>query len=334
MTELTSVFNQDQPYYQLDPSRVMDAVEHLGFYCDGRIQALNSYENRVFQVGIEDAVPLIVKFYRPERWSEAQILEEHQFCQELVEAGLAVVAPMQLEGQSLFNFNGYRYALFPRKGGHAPELDNENHLFELGRFLGRLHQTSELRAFQHRPTLSVKDYGRVAQQQVLDSQLLQAYEKRYLKVTDQILAEVEQRFNACAAPLIRTQGDCHMGNMLWRDDALVLLDFDDCRMAPAMQDIWMLLTGDQQQQQRWLSEVVEGYEEYREFPARELQLVEPLRALRIVYYSGWLAQRRADPAFIQAFPQFGGEAWWSEHIRSLEQQLQQLSMPSLSLTQY
>lgn len=334
MTELTSVFHQDQPYYQLDPNRVMDAVEHLGFFCDGRIQALNSYENRVFQVGIEDHLPLILKFYRPERWSDAQILEEHQFCQELAEEGLSVVAPMQIQGESLFHYQGFRYALFPRKGGHAPELDNDHHLFELGRFLGRLHQLAERKIFQHRPTLSVQTYGRVAQQQVLESQLLQSYQSRYLSLSTQILDEVEARFKRCAPSLIRTQGDCHMGNMLWRDDELYMLDFDDCRMAPAMQDVWMLLTGDTQQQQRSLSEVVEGYEEYRTFPAQELQLVESLRALRIVYYSGWLAQRRADPAFIQAFPQFGGEAWWAEHIRNLEQQLHQLSEPSLNLTLY
>lgn len=318
------------PYYQLNPDRVMDAVESLGFYCDGRVMALNSYENRVFQVGIEDAQPLIAKFYRPGRWSDAQILEEHSFTRELAEAGINAIAPVCHQGESLLHFEGYRFALFPRKGGHAPELDNEDHLFELGRFLGRMHAIGELKEFTHRPQLNVVDYARVGQQHVLESGLLGGYKARYQALTDELLILCQQRLDQVAAPLIRVQGDCHGGNMLWRDGELMLLDFDDCRMAPAMQDIWMLLSGERVQQQQWLSEVIEGYEEYREFPRRELALVEPLRTLRIIYYSGWLALRREDPAFISAFSHFGGDAWWPEHLNALEQQKRLLAQPPLS----
>lgn len=330
---------QTNPYYQLNPDRVMDAVESLGFYCDGRVMVLNSYENRVFQVGIDDSQPLIAKFYRPNRWTDAQILEEHSFALELAESGMKVVAPMLHHGESLHRFTGsggeeYRFALFPRKGGHAPELDNEDHLFELGRFLGRLHSIGEVKPFQHRPELNVPDYARVGQQEVLKSGLLESFESRYRSLTEELLTECEKRLKQTDAPLIRVQGDCHGGNMLWRDDVLMLLDFDDCRMAPAMQDIWMLLSGDALQQQQWLSEVVEGYEEYREFPRRELALIEPLRTLRIIYYSGWLAQRRDDPAFKAAFGHFGGENWWQEHINSLEQQKALLQQPAIALNPY
>ena len=328
------------PYYQLNPDRVMDAVESLGFYCDGRVMALNSYENRVFQVGIEQAQPLIAKFYRPGRWSDAQILEEHQFALELAALGVNAVPPLLCpvesadKDQSLHYFEGYRFALFSRKGGHAPELDNEEHLYELGRFLGRMHSIGEVKPFIHRPELNVADYARHGQQEVLKSGLLKSYQSRYQALTDELLTECDHRLKQVNAPLIRVQGDCHSGNMLWRDGELMLLDFDDCRMAPAMQDIWMLLSGDRAQQQQWLSEVVEGYEEYREFPRRELALIEPLRTLRMIYYSGWLAQRRKDPAFMTAFSHFGGESWWLEHLNALEQQKILLRQPSIALTAY
>jgi len=322
------------PYYQLNPDRVMDAVESLGFYCDGRVMALNSYENRVFQVGLDDAQPLIAKFYRPSRWSDAQILEEHQFTLELADRGVNAIAPIQHDGETLFRFSDFRFSLFPRKGGHAPELDNEDHLFELGRFLGKMHSIGEIKPFQYRPELNVTDYARVGQQHVLNSGLLGGYRQRYERLTEELLKVCEQRLKQVSAPLIRVQGDCHGGNMLWRDDELMLLDFDDCRMAPAMQDIWMLLSGDKLQQQQWLSEVLEGYEEYRTFPRQELALIEPLRTLRMIYYSGWLAQRRKDPAFIMAFPHFGGEHWWLEHVNALTQQKILLSQPPLALNPY
>ena len=322
------------PYYQLNPDRVLDAVESLGFYCDGRVMALNSYENRVFQVGIEEAQPLIAKFYRPGRWSDEQIQEEHDFTLELAQAGGQAIAPLVYQGQSLHRFNGYRFALFPRKGGHAPELDNDDHLFELGRFLGRIHSIGECQVFRHRPTLSVDDYARSGQQAVLQSGLLGSYHQRYQVLTETLLRVCAQRLTEIAAPLIRVQGDCHGGNMLWRDGELMLLDFDDCRMAPAMQDIWMLLSGSPLQQQQGLSEVLEGYEEYRVFPRRELELIEPLRTLRIIYYSGWLARRREDPAFVMAFPHFGTEHWWLEHLNALDQQKILLNQPTLTLNPY
>lgn len=323
-----------QPYYQLNPDRVLDAIESLGFYCDGRVMALNSYENRVYQIGIEDDLPVIAKFYRPERWSDEQILEEHQFTHELADAGLAAIAPVRREGQSLFHAEGFRIALFARRGGHAPELDNNEHLYELGRFLGHLHSVGELRAFQHRPVLAASDYGYRAQQSVLSSDLLMGLESRYSDLTQTLLTEIESRLSQHQAQNIRVQGDCHGGNMLWRDGQLMMLDFDDCRQAPAMQDIWMLLSGDQTQQKLWLNEIAEGYEEFRSFPAHELQLIEPLRTLRIIYYSGWLAERRQDPAFQQAFSHFGDQTWWHTHLSNLEQQIEAMSAPSLTLGFY
>lgn len=324
----------ETPYYQLNPDRVLDAVESLGFLADGRVMALNSYENRVFQVGLEEGTPLIAKFYRPGRWSDAAIQEEHDFTAQLADSGVQAIAPQIYQGQTLHHFEDCRFALFPRRGGHAPELDNEDHLFELGRFLGRMHAIGEVKAFEHRPELNVADYARAGQQHVLQSGLLGGYRARYQALTDELLAACDAYLKQVQAPLIRVQGDCHGGNMLWRDGELMLLDFDDCRMAPAMQDIWMLLSGDRPQQQQWLSEVMEGYEEYREFPRRELALIEPLRTLRMVYYSGWLAKRRADPAFKMAFPHFGGESWWLQHLQALEQQRIQLQQPPLRLNPY
>lgn len=331
---ISDTFDTSQPYYQLNPDRVMDAIEKLGFFCDGRIMALNSYENRVYQVGIEDEQPIIAKFYRPERWSDEQIREEHEFTLELADAGIPAIAPVVKEGETLFHEEGFRIALFARRGGHAPELDNNEHLFELGRFLGHLHSVGELKKFQHRPALTVQDYGRHAQNCVLESGLLQGLETRYADLTNELLAEIDKRLQEFDSETIRVQGDCHCGNLLWRDGQLMMLDFDDCRMAPAMQDIWMLLSGDQQQQKLWLNEIVEGYEEFLSFPVRQLQLIEPLRSLRIIYYSGWLSERKDDPAFQQAFSHFGGGSWWQSHISNLEQQVQAISAPSLTLGYY
>ena len=310
------------PYYQLNPDRVMDAVESLGFYCDGRVMALNSYENRVFQVGLDDAQPLIAKFYRPSRWSDAQILEEHQFTLELADRGVNAIAPIQHNGESLFRFSDFRFSLFPRKGGHAPELDNEDHLFELGRFLGKMHSIGEIKPFQYRPELNVTDYARVGQQHVLNSGLLGGYRQRYERLTEELLKVCEQRLKQVSAPLIRVQGDCHGGNMLWRDDELMLLDFDDCRMGMAVQDLWLHVSDSDAKQQQ-LSELIEGYESHHSFDTRELDLIDVFMAERHIAYSAWIAERWADPAFPTIFPHFTGEDFWRQHVGDLEEMVRQ-----------
>ncbi len=327
----------NQPFYQLTPDTVIDAVESQGYISDGRILALNSYENRVYQVGIDEAQPIIAKFYRPGRWSDAQILEEHQFCFELVEQELPVVAPLRnAAGESLFHFAGegyeYRFALYPRRGGRAPELDDPDHLYQLGHTLGRIHLVGAMHPFTARPTLDVQSYGydsvALISRDFIPASLRPAYET----LSSDLLKAVEQAFrDADGVRLIRTHGDCHGGNILWRDDTPNFVDFDDSRMAPAIQDLWMLLTGERSAQELQLSEVLAGYNEFADFNPRELHLVEALRTLRMLHYSAWLARRWEDPAFPRAFSWFNTERYWGEHLLQLREQFAHLQEPPLAL---
>lgn len=319
------------PFETLTPEFIMDAVEALGYLCDGVIFALNSYENRVYQVGVEDQAPLIAKFYRPARWSEAQILEEHALCYEMEEHELPVVAPWRdADGRSLFEREGFFFALYPRRGGRAPEFDNLDNLLILGRFLGRMHAIGAKKPFLHRPVLNSQTYGHdsvaLLHEDFIPRDLRPAYEslsRDVLKLVDEAMAE--------PTTLIRVHGDCHAGNVLWRDNTPNFVDFDDARMAPAVQDIWMLLSGDRNSQQRQLCEVVDGYNEFYDFHPRELRQIEALRTLRIMHYSAWLARRWNDPAFPRAFPWFNTERYWSEHILELREQFAALQEPPLRL---
>ncbi len=321
------------PFDTLTPSFLIDAVESLGFYCDGRLFPLNSYENRVYQVGIEDATPMIAKFYRPQRWSEAQIREEHEFCFELVEQELPVVPPWRNEaGESLFVFGDFFFALFERRGGHAPELDDLDNLFTLGRLMGRIHAVGAVKPFQHRPTITIEDYGHASVALVGEQFIPASLKESYLSLTADLLREIEAQFAQVSdLTLIRSHGDCHAGNILWRDDTANFVDFDDARMAPAIQDLWMLLCGDRPRQTAQLSEVVEGYNEFFTFHPKELRLVEPLRTLRMLHYAAWLARRWTDPAFPRAFPWFNTERYWGEHILELREQYAALQEPPLAL---
>ena len=321
------------PFDILTPDLLIDAVEAQGFISDGRFIVLNSYENRVYQIGIEDQTPMIAKFYRPARWTDQQIQEEHDFCFDLQEQELPVVCPWRnAEGKSFFHYAGFCVALYPRKGGHAPELDNLDNLFILGRLLGRFHAIGATRPFKARPTLNVESFGRrsfqLISEQFIPAELGAAYNslaEDLLKKIDQILTDYGPINN------IRVHGDCHSGNILWRDENPHFVDFDDARMAPAVQDLWMLLSGDRHDQTLQMAELIEGYNEFHLFDYRELQLIEVLRTLRIMHHSAWIARRWGDPAFPRAFSWFDSPRYWSEHILMLREQLAALNEPPLQV---
>ena len=320
------------PFHTLTPDVVMDAVESQGFRCDCRTLALNSFENRVWQVGLEEGTPLIAKFYRPARWSEAQLREEHAFCFELVEHELPVVAPWRNpDGESLFHCKGFRFALFPRQGGHAPEFDDLDNLLILGRTLGRIHAIGAVRPFSHRPALDSASFGHESVERLRDFVPVD-YRASYLAVTERLLAAIDATLTDCG-PLrtLRTHGDCHAGNILWRGGAPHFVDFDDARTAPAVQDLWMMLSGDRPRQLAQLDALLEGYGEFHDFDPRELRLIEPLRALRVLHYAAWLANRWDDPIFPRTFSWFNTPQYWNEHILELRELVAALDEPPLQL---
>ena len=321
------------PYADLGPDAVLDAVESLGFACDGRVLALNSYENRVYRIGIEDAAPLVAKFYRPGRWSDAAILEEHAFAAELREAELSVVAPLSIGGRTLHQVAGHRLALFPTQGGHAPELDRRDTLEHLGRVLSRLHAVGARRAFVQRPQLSIERFGRTPLRYLLEAGWLPGHlEGSFQRLAEALLAKVEQAFSRAGRfTTLRLHGDCHPGNILWRDDRAHIVDLDDCLAGPAIQDLWMFLSGPRADQERQLGWLLDGYRMFRAFDPRELHLIEPLRALRLLHYHGWIAQRWDDPAFPAAFPWFAEPRHWEGVITQLQEQLATMDEPVLSL---
>jgi Ser/Thr protein kinase RdoA (MazF antagonist) len=323
-----------QAYAALTPDVVLDAVESAGYRCDGRQQALNSYENRVFQVWLEDGAALVSKFYRPGRWSDAAIDEEHAFAAELAGREIPVVAPLaDPDGRTLHTHAGFRFALYPKRPGRTPELEREDVLQWLGRFLARIHEVGRLRDFAARPSLDPETFGHDSLDYLLDEgNLPPALQDAYAAIGDQVLAAVEQRFDdAGEVEWIRTHGDCHAGNMLWTEGGPHFVDLDDCRMAPAVQDLWMLLPGDRPTATRALAAVLRGYREFADFDTAELLLIEPLRALRMLHHSAWLARRWTDPAFPAAFPWFGTERYWQDQILALREQLGALDEPPLEV---
>ncbi|WP_096086118.1 serine/threonine protein kinase [Agaribacterium haliotis] len=320
------------PFDGLGIDEVINAVESLGYLSDLRVFPLNSYENRVYQVGIEDEQPLIAKFYRPERWSREQILEEHQFSLELAQAEIPVIAPIQRDNQSLFEYRGYCFSLAERKGGHAPELDNLDTLYSLGQQLGRIHAVASAKDFEYRPELSLKNFGEDSVDFLLQSDMLpQSLLPAYKAVAEQLLAKLAAKLEPANYRRLRLHGDCHPGNILCRPESLFIVDLDDCRSGPAIQDLWMLISGDRMQQSRQMQELLEGYEEFMDFDRAELRLIEPLRTLRLMHYAAWLGKRWHDPAFPQAFPWFNSERYWAEHINELKEQLYALDEESLQL---
>jgi Ser/Thr protein kinase RdoA (MazF antagonist) len=321
------------PYDALTPDRVIDAVESTGRLSDARLLALNSYENRVYQVGIEEGEPLVAKFYRPGRWSDEQILEEHAFSLELQAADISVVAPLRsTDGQTLHHFEGFRFALFPRRGGYPPELDNLDNLLVLGRTLGRIHAVGAAGSFQARQAMSPQrmllESRDFLLQGLIPGELVPAYES----LTRDLATIVLERYSELTpADSIRLHGDCHVGNILWRDDTAHFVDLDDSCSGPSIQDLWMFLNGERHERQLQLAELVEGYSEFCEFDARQLRWVETLRTMRLVNYAAWLGRRWDDPAFPRSFTWFNTERYWAEHILELREQLAALQEPALEL---
>ncbi|MGH8243723.1 MAG: serine/threonine protein kinase [Steroidobacteraceae bacterium] len=321
------------PFANLSPDLIVDAVEAAGFASDGRILALGSYENRVFQVGREDADPIVVKFYRPGRWSDAAIAEEHAFARELAAAEIPVIAPLELpRGGSLGDgpvatFDGFRFAVYPRRGGQWPELGTEDDRQWIGRFLGRIHAIGAARRFEHRARLSPQAMGRESMEYLLAGDRIPDYIRhRYERVAGELLDALEWCFEqAGTLRYLRIHGDCHRNNVLWTDAGPHFVDLDDCMTGPAIQDLWMLLAGGPAEMHAQLREILEGYSKFTEFDPIEATLIEALRALRMVHYAAWLARRWHDPAFPKAFPWFGEARYWERHVSELEEQLGILS---------
>jgi Ser/Thr protein kinase RdoA (MazF antagonist) len=316
--------NPSPPYAQLTPDTVLDALDNVGLRTDGRLLALNSYENRVYQVGQEDGAPVIAKFYRPERWSDAAILEEHAFTLELADREIPVIPPLILSNLATLHLHqGFRFAVYPRHGGRMPEFDRSETLEWMGRFIGRIHAIGALQPYQHRPTLDIASFGEEPRAFLLaghwlPAELLPAWKS----VIDQALDAARLCFQlAGQVAHLRLHGDCHAGNVLWTDAGPHFVDFDDSRMGPAVQDLWMLLSGDRASMSRQLADVLAGYEDFHEFDPRELHLLEALRTLRLIHHAAWIARRWHDPAFPAAFPWFNTQHYWQDRILELREQI-------------
>ena len=331
------------PYSTLTPDVVLDALETVGLRGDGRMIALNSYENRVYQVFLEEGPPVVTKFYRPARWTDAQIHEEHAFVAELAEREIPVVAPLALASETsgaetsgietsgsvtsgertLNEHAGFRFAVYPRRGGRTPELEDPDTLEWIGRFIGRIHAVGALQPFVERPGLGIGSFGIEPRDWLLDhnfipADLLAAWTSSVELALDGVRRCYER---AGDVRTLRLHGDCHAGNVLWTDDGPHFVDFDDSRMGPAMQDLWMLLSGDRAAMTKQLSDVLAGYEDFFEFDRRELALVEGLRTLRLIHYSAWIARRWDDPAFPAAFPWFNTQHYWQDRVLELKEQI-------------
>jgi len=322
------------PYAGLSPDRVLDALESVGLRGDGRLLALNSYENRVYLVYLEDRPPVVAKFYRAGRWSDAQVLEEHAFVASLAEREIPVVPAVALAGgKTLHAFDEFRFSVYPRQGGRAPELDDDDTLEWMGRFIGRIHAVGALAPFAHRPAIDVESLGETPRDYLLahgfiPPDLIQAY----TAIVAQALEAVRHAFaRAGDVRPLRLHGDCHAGNVLWTDAGPHFVDFDDCRTGPAVQDLWLLLSGDRATMTRQLAAVLSGYEDFCEFDPRELHLIEALRTLRLIHYAGWIARRWDDPAFPAAFPWFNTQRYWEDRVLELREQVALMAEPPLAV---
>jgi Ser/Thr protein kinase RdoA (MazF antagonist) len=316
------------PYAALTPEAVLDAVGARGLRPDGRLLSLNSYENRVYQVWLEDGQVIVVKFYRPGRWTKEQILEEHAFARELAEREVPVVAPTDCA-----EFAGFLFAIYPRRGGRTPNLEDPKALEWIGRFIARIHAVGALKPFHSRPFLNLETFGKEPREWLLKNasiphELLDSWKA----VTEQSLAMVAACYERAGnVRAIRLHGDCHPGNILWTEDGPHFVDLDDARMGPATQDLWMLLSGERAAQSLQIRDVLAGYEQFMDFDRRELHLVEALRTLRLIHYSYWIARRWDDPAFPAAFPWFGTQRYWQDRILELKEQIALMEEPPLEV---
>lgn len=318
------------PYADLTPDTVLSAVEALGLRCDGRLLALNSYENRVYRIGRHDGEPVVAKFYRPGRWLDAAIVEEHVFALELAEAELTVAAPLCFNDSTLHRYAGYRYAIFTCIGGRAPEPGDRDTLRLLGRTLGRLHAVGARRTFEHRPQLDIETLGHSPIVFLLGGDWLPSHVfEPFRSLAERLLEAIKTAFDSVPdRQLIRLHGDCHLGNVLQRDAKIVLVDLDDAMTGPAVQDLWMLVSGDGEDLRRQFDWLLEGYTLFRSFDGRELRLIEALRTLRLLHYHGWIARRWNDPAFPIAFPWFTENRHWEALIGHMHEQLAALNDPT------
>ena len=336
----------DLPVYDdLTPDRVLDALEGVGLRGDGRILQLNSYENRVFQVFLEDGSVVVAKFYRPGRWTVEQILEEHAFSAELAALEIPVVAPITLRAEDAgvvsmqgdpptlaeltSNLGGYRFAVTPRRAGRAPELDDPLTLRWIGRFIGRLHSAGATRPFRYRQKIGIDGLGRASRDWLLQHEFIPPdAERAWRAACDAALDAVQSGFDSVGeVASIRLHGDCHPGNILWTEHGPHFVDLDDAANGPAVQDLWMLLSGEPPAMRAQLDHVLEGYRAFADFDLREVRLVEPLRTLRMIHHSAWIARRWHDPAFPAAFPWFAGSAYWQQQAQQLREQLDAMQRP-------
>jgi Ser/Thr protein kinase RdoA (MazF antagonist) len=326
------------PYETLTPDVVLDALASVGLYGDGRLLGLSSYENRVYQIHLEDAFEgsgiVVAKFYRPNRWSEAQILEEHAFARELHAAEVPAVAPLAPAGRTLHQHAGFAFSVSPRRGGRAPELYDGAVLEWIGRYLARLHTVGALSSFTVRPAIDVQDFGEEPRDWLLAHDAIPLdVQGDWERACERALAQIRTAFAAAGEADVRSlrlHGDCHPGNILWTPDAGPhFVDLDDARTGPAVQDLWMLLSGERHQRQRQLGALLDGYEQLRDFDRAELAMIEPLRTLRLIHYSAWLARRWDDPAFPRAFPWFGSSDYWRGQVQMLEEQIEAMEEPPL-----
>ena len=322
----------EAPFGSLSFEVILDALETLGLEPDGSLVALNSYENRVYQVGLDDKPPVIVKIYRPRRWSDAQIDEEHAFSLELAEREIPVVPPAAFDGQTLHHAAGFAFSVFTRRGGRAPDLDRTDTLEWLGRFLGRIHAVGAIAPYRVRPTLDVTTFGIESRTFLLDQHFIPPHlEANYAELSSSALDLVRAAFERIQPEAIRVHGDCHIGNILWTEHGPHFVDFDDSRNAPAMQDLWMLLSGERHEQRAQMRALLSGYREFADLNMRELALIEPLRTLRLIHYSAWLARRWNDPAFPIAFPWFESAQYWQDRIFELRDQIDAMQQPVMTL---
>jgi Ser/Thr protein kinase RdoA (MazF antagonist) len=317
----------------LSPDLIIDALESVGFVVDSGLLPLNSYENRVYQFHDDNLVKYVTKFYRPQRWELAIIDEEHDFSFELAEAELPIVAPLKVAGKSLFEYDGYHFSVFPCRGGRIFEVDNLDQLEWMGRFVGRIHAVSAQKEFVHRPSFNCDEMLIQARDTIMESGYVNSsLTKPFLTILDQVIDVAIQQYKP--DKLIRLHGDCHAGNILWRDEGPHFVDLDDCRTGPAIQDLWMMLSGDRQQQLLQLDTLLMGYEEFFTFDNSEFLLIESLRTMRVVNYMAWLCKRWSDPAFPMNFPWFNTERYWEQQILMLKEQMSALQQPPLSLHSY